>query len=59
MEKKILKAAYVAVYAAAAALLVWRYVFGGAKTVGTIGLAAMIVGFVIQTFYNFKYKPRP
>ena len=57
--KAILKYSYIAVYLVAAALLVWRYVFNGDNTVRIAAIAALIVGFVIQTTYNFKYKPRP
>ena len=59
MLKNLLKISYLAVYAAGAALLVWRYFFNGSNAVRIAAIITLIVGFVINTVYNFKYKSRP
>ena len=59
MLKKALFCTYLAIYVVAAGLLVWRYFFNGSNAVRIAAIATLIVGFVINTVYNFKYKPRP
>ena len=59
MLKKVLFCSYLAIYAVGIGLLIWRYFFNGSNAVRIAAIATLIVGFVINTAYNFKYKPRP
>ena len=59
MGKNLLKGVYIAVYAVGAAFLAWRYLFSGGDWTVTAAIIALIAGFIVQTVYNVKYKPRP